>query len=154
MLTNGPSIDLGQWQSALPHPSRTEILVGGAIFILSLTGSIVATIYVLCRLPRDYLVRHDHISLLHGRPRWQQILGRIGKNIAGVVLVLLGIVLSMPGVPGQGLLTILIGVMLIDMPRKREFERRLMGRPALFTTINRIRARFGHEALEHPSKSL
>ena len=40
----------------------------------------------------------------------------IGKNMAGVLLVVLGILLSLPGVPGQGILTILLGIMLLDFP--------------------------------------
>ena len=64
--------------------------------------------------------------------------------------MLLGIVLSLPGVPGQGLLTILIGVILLDLPGKQRFERRLMMRPAVFTAVNSIRARFGREPLLPP----
>jgi hypothetical protein len=74
--------------------------------------------------------------------------GRVGKNLAGVVLVALGIVLALPGVPGQGLLTILIGLTLIDFPGKRGLERRLIGRPHILRAINRVRARFQRPALE------
>jgi hypothetical protein len=52
------------------------------------------------------------------------------------------VLLSLPGVPGQGILTILIGVMLLDFPGKRRLERWLVRRPAVFKGINRIRARF------------
>jgi hypothetical protein len=58
------------------------------------------------------------------------------------MLVTLGVVLSLPGVPGQGLLTILIGVMLVDLPGKRRFERWLLGRPHVLAGVNRLRARF------------
>ncbi len=75
---------------------------------------------------------------------------KVAKNALGVLLVLLGVVLSLPGVPGQGLLTILIGLILLDLPGKQRFERRLMTRPAVFTAVNTVRARFGREPLLPP----
>jgi UPF0716 family protein affecting phage T7 exclusion len=74
--------------------------------------------------------------------------GIIGKNILGVLLVVVGILLSIPGVPGQGLLTILLGIMLLDFPGKRRLEQNLLSRPQILKTINRLRARFGKQALE------
>ena len=70
------------------------------------------------------------------------------KNLFGVFLVALGIVLSLPGVPGQGVLTILMGAMLLDFPGKRRVERWLLRRRGVFTSINRLRARFGRRPLE------
>ena len=61
---------------------------------------------------------------------------------------LLGIVLSIPGVPGQGLLTILLGIMLLDFPGKSTLERKLLGRPEIVKAINRLRARFDKPSLE------
>jgi hypothetical protein len=36
------------------------------------------------------------------------------RNAIGAVLVTLGVAMSLPGVPGQGLLTILVGLMPVD----------------------------------------
>ena len=55
--------------------------------------------------------------------RWA---GLIGKNALGIMLVLLGILMSIPGVPGQGILTILLGIMLIDLPGKRALEYKIL----------------------------
>jgi hypothetical protein len=41
----------------------------------------------------------------------------------------MGIILALPGVPGQGILTVLIGVMLLEFPGKRRLERAIVGRP-------------------------
>ena len=60
----------------------------------------------------------------------------------------LGALLSLPGIPGQGLLTILIGLILLDFPGKRGLERRLVSRPSVLAAINRLRARFGRPAME------
>jgi hypothetical protein len=65
-----------------------------------------------------------------------------------VLLVALGIVLSLPGVPGQGLLTVLLGVMLLDFPGKSRLEQKLLSRPSIVNAINKLRARFKKPPLE------
>jgi hypothetical protein len=128
------------------HANRLEIAMGVGIFLASLLGSVIAVAVVLCRLPVDHL-RRDIGSPDLDRPRWQRVLRKVAKNMLGVFLVLLGVALSLPGMPGQGLLTLLIGVILLDLPGKQRFERRLMTRPAVFAAVNAIRARFGREPL-------
>ena len=72
----------------------------------------------------------------------------ICKNLLGFLLVALGIVLSLPGVPGQGLLTILIGAMLVNFPGKRACERWLLQRRGVLTTINKLRVKAGRAPLQ------
>jgi hypothetical protein len=55
--------------------------------------------------------------------------------------------LSVPGVPGQGILTILIGAMLIDLPGKRKAEKWLLRHRRVLSAINRLRARYGRPPL-------
>lgn len=68
-------------------------------------------------------------------------------NVIALLLILVGIILAMPGVPGQGLLTIMVGVLLLQFPGKRRFERKLVERPWVFNSLNRIRQRFGKPPL-------
>jgi hypothetical protein len=70
------------------------------------------------------------------------------KNGLGVLLVALGIVLSLPGVPGQGILTILLGIMLLDFPGRRKLEIKILSRPQVYKTINKLRHKFGKPPLE------
>jgi len=108
--------------------------------------SLAAVTIVLVRLPATYF-QDNFVSPLVGRHlivRWIRV---ILKNILGAVLILFGLLLSLPGVPGQGLLTILIGLMLLDFPGKRRIERRLVARPIIQRAINALRARFGKPAL-------
>jgi hypothetical protein len=72
----------------------------------------------------------------------------LGRNLAGAVLVVLGAVMAIPGVPGQGLLTMLIGLTLLSFPGKRRLERRLVQMPPVLRAINRLRARFARPPLE------
>jgi len=55
---------------------------------------------------------------------------------------LLGIVLSMPGVPGQGILTILLGIIMLDIPGKRPLEAKIIQRPAVLSAANKLRLRW------------
>lgn len=75
---------------------------------------------------------------------------RIGRNMLGLALIALGIVLSLPLVPGQGVLTILIGVLLVDVPGRRRVELRLVRLSGVLAALNRVRARFGRPPLEAP----
>jgi hypothetical protein len=70
----------------------------------------------------------------------------------GGFLVILGIILALPGVPGQGILTILIGLMFLDIPGKRRMEQRLVALPRVSSAINRLRRRFGRPELEFDPK--
>jgi len=61
---------------------------------------------------------------------------------------LIGIVLSLPGVPGQGILTILLGLIFLDIPGKRPLEARIIKRPAVLSAINNLRAKYSKPPLE------
>jgi hypothetical protein len=76
--------------------------------------------------------------------------GRMLRNFGGLVLVAIGAVLSIPGIPGQGVLTILVGLFLVDFPQRRRLERALVKRPGVLLTLNRLRVRFGRPPLLPP----
>ena len=65
-----------------------------------------------------------------------------------IFLILLGIAMSLPGIPGQGFLTIIIGITLLDIPGKKRLERRLIARPRMLRLINGMRARFKRPPME------
>jgi hypothetical protein len=115
--------------------------------VVTFVTSIAVTIFVLIKLPDTYF------KASHGREFWVErhpVLrwcGILVKNLLGAFLVLLGVVMSLPGVPGQGVLTILLGVMLLDFPGKRKLELKLVSRPKVLRTINRIRQRFDRTPL-------
>ena len=125
-----------------------SILIGTAIFIVTFSFSLGLVSLVLVKLPADYFRNNHHSKFFAGRPPTVRVLALIGKNALGTVLIFVGIILSLPGVPGQGLLTILLGVMLVDFPGKHRLEQKLLHRPAIRNSINRLRARFGQRPLE------
>ncbi len=110
--------------------------------------SFVVVVAIVVSWPADrFKGEHDT------RPRVKRhivihVLLLIAKNISGGLLVILGLIMSVPGVPGQGLLTALIGLSLLNFPGKRRLERRFIRIHAVFRNVNRLRARFHRPALE------
>ena len=104
-------------------------IVGLGVASFGFTLMLIA--YLIVQLPATYFL-DSHVRQLwidqHKVIRWS---GTILKNLLGVVLILLGGALSIPGIPGQGLLTILIGVILLDFPGKRRLERAILRRPRI-----------------------
>jgi hypothetical protein len=89
----------------------------------------------------------------HGPPPSQnhvvvRALAIAGKNVLGVLLLLLGAIMALPGIPGQGVLTMIIGLTLVDFPGKRGIERRALTHPRVLHAINRLRARFHRPPME------
>jgi hypothetical protein len=125
-----------------------SVLIGVLIFVVTFTVNLAIVSLILVKIPADYFKTNHQTKFWSGpKPALHAALV-IGKNLLGILLVAIGIVLSVPGVPGQGLLTILLGVMLLDFPGKRALERKLLGREEIVKTINRLRKRFDKPSLE------
>jgi hypothetical protein len=117
-----------------------------------LAVSLGITAAVLVHLPDDYFTRPRRP--LRPPEGWTpfRLAAVAGKNLAGLIVVALGLLLSLPGVPGQGLLTILIGLFLIDFPGKYRLERKIIGHPSILRWVNRIRARANRPPLRFPNE--
>jgi hypothetical protein len=133
----------GFWASI----TLTKVLVGVATFIFSFAVSAISVGFVMVKIPENYFSSHYVQDFMPGKPwlvRWSAV---IIKNLLGVFLILLGIVLSLPGVPGQGVLTILLGLIMMDIPGKRPLEARIIKRPKVLAAINKLRARYSKPPL-------
>jgi hypothetical protein len=127
---------------------RRNLLLGLGLFVVTFAISIAIISFILVKLPPDYFrdsYSRDFLGDRRPALRWA---GLIGKNLLGVLLVLLGILMSLPGVPGQGILTILLGVMLLDLPGKRKVEQKILSRPSVLEKINGLRHKFGKPPLQ------
>lgn len=92
---------------------------------------------VIIRLPEDYFShsrREKKEDISHPAIRLTII---ITKNTLGFVFVIAGILMLF--IPGQGVLTILIGVMLMDFPGKYLTERWLVKNTAVLRPLNWLR---------------
>lgn len=125
-----------------------RVMLGFGLFLGSLLISFLAIAVVMVKIPSHYFSPNYERDFLPGSPwlvRWGAV---IVKNVFGVILIFLGILLSLPGVPGQGILTILLGLIMLDIPGKRPLEARIIQRPAVLRAINRLRERYGKPPLE------
>lgn len=125
----------------------TKVLIGVGLFLLSLAFSMASIALVVVKIPADYFSPGYSQEFFGDKPflvRWSAV---ILKNLFGVFLICLGIVLSLPGVPGQGILTILLGLIMLDIPGKRPLEARIIKRPTIRASFDKLRARFGKPPL-------
>ena len=110
------------------------VIISGA----SLISSILLCTLVITYLPFDYFLPKRRTS------RIKQPVLRLGlkflKNLLAVVLIIVGLI-QIP-LPGQGVLTVLIGIVISDIPGKRRLERRIIRSPIVLSSINYIRSRF------------
>jgi hypothetical protein len=115
-----------------------------AIVVGSLVASVALMTVLAVELPADYFSRRRRPPT---GPWWRRVGLRVAKNVAGGLLVLVGIVLSLPGIPGPGLLTILVGLMLTDLPGVRWLARTLVRRKSVRSPMNSLRKKFGKAPL-------
>jgi len=123
-------------------------LIGALIFVGTFFINLAIVSFILVKIPADHFSKKRKTKFWSGPHPLLHAAGVVGKNIGGLLLVAIGIVLSLPGVPGQGLLTVLLGIMLLDFPGKHGLEQKLLSRPSIVNAINKLRARFGKESLE------
>lgn len=129
--------ELYQWlEPALPW------LTGAGILMVLL--SMFAIPWLIMLMPADYFVA----------PRREPDRGPLAwtlwllRNSLGTLLVAAGLMMLV--LPGQGLLTMLIGIMVSTFPGKYRLERRLVRYPGVYRAINWIRQRRGHKPLLYP----
>ena len=119
-------------------------LIGGLGFLMFI-GSIAAIPVIIAWMPEDYFVRISSRQLRR-RP-FRQVL-HVLKNILGAVLLLSGILLLL--LPGQGILTMVIRIRLIDFPGNHRLQVRLVRMPKIRQSIQWIRAKVHHKPLLIP----
>lgn len=116
------------------------------ISIIFFIVSLVTVPIILACLPEDYFSTSDR-----HRTSWAKLhpLIRIPmlviKNLLGIIFLFAGIL--MLALPGQGILTIIVGVALMDFPGKYHAERWVISRATVLRAINWIRTRAGKPIL-------
>ncbi|MFH1217173.1 MAG: PGPGW domain-containing protein [Pseudomonadota bacterium] len=122
------------------------VLWSAAFSLVTFLGTLLVIPIMVTKIPADYFsnTRRHRLPWARQHPLVRGILLTI-KNIAGYAFVLMGIIMLV--LPGQGLLTIVIGVILIDFPCKFRFERWLASRSPILRSINWIRKRAHRDPL-------
>jgi hypothetical protein len=110
-----------------------------------LVGSLVAIPFILVRLSPHYFDQRYPRTWMEDHHPVLRLVGHVVKNLVGVVFLLAGF--AMLFLPGQGILTMLIGLSLLDFPGKRRLEGKLIGQPSVLRAINSMREKFGKPPL-------
>ncbi|QDV05969.1 Putative transmembrane protein (PGPGW) [Planctomycetes bacterium Poly30] len=126
-----------------------------ALFGWLTTGSVVFLVvslfglpWLIGRLPSDYFTA-DGQERIHRERRERNTHRALAfllhgiRNLVGVVVALAGV--AMLVLPGQGILAILVGMMLIDYPFKHRFERWLIAKPTIHRPLNWLRRKVDRE---------
>ena len=118
------------------------VLMGAGLFLISFIVSTGLVSYALVKLPANYFHSSHARAFFEDQHRAVRWGGVILKNLIGLILIVVGIIMSLPGIPGPGILTILLGLVMLDIPGKRPLETRLVRRPKILHSINSLRARY------------
>ena len=136
---------LRQWIGS--HQVALGVL--SAVSLLIFLGSLIAVPWLVVQMPADYFLHRRHFV-----DRWQprhplvRLALLIVKNSCGAILILAGIAMLI--LPGQGILTILVGLICLDFPGKYALEQRFVRFRPVVRTMNWIRRKAHHPPLELP----
>jgi zinc transporter ZupT len=125
------------------------LLWATGLSLVAVIGTIIGVPWVVARLPGDYFSRPQRKTWRQAddEPLFALVLGLL-KNLLGAALVVMGLVMLLT--PGQGLLTVLAGLLLMNFPGKYRMERWLVLRPGVMRALNWLRQRRGHAPFDRP----
>jgi hypothetical protein len=123
--------------------------IGSAVMFVA---TLIAVPWMVTKIPPDYFVRkkRPESAFKHHHPALRVLIA-VAKNLLGVIILLAGI--AMIVLPGQGVLTIAVGLMLIDFPGKFRFERWLVRKESVQKAVNWLRKKAKAPPLEVPPKN-
>lgn len=117
----------------LPLLALCSILV----FIISLAS----LPWLVAKIPEDYFLHRKRKKTLPLTTTAfaRYLFLRLARNLVGLVLLAGGFMMLF--IPGQGILTMVMGLILMDYPGKYSVEKTIIGYPAVFKGLNWLRAR-------------
>jgi hypothetical protein len=120
----------------LTHPIE---IAAAVVSLGTFLGTLVAVPIFLVKVPDDYFTR----------PRLPSSFPlRVLRITLGVGLIILGVVMLL--LPGQGVLTILVGLGILEAPLKDRIIARILRHPAVHHAVDKLRRKAGKGSLEIP----
>ena len=112
------------------------ILWFGSISLFVFLFSLLSLKWLVSLMPEDYFInKKDSKIKTNNILIWYIVL--IFKNVIGYSLILGGIIMLV--LPGQGLFTIIIGLMMSNYPGKYFIEKKFIAIPTVLKSINWLR---------------
>jgi len=133
---------------AFTHWLGQHTVLLGVLAVLStvlLLASIVATPWIIARLPQNYLLQRDNSVRRHPLARLSI---DVVRTLSGFALIVFGLLMLV--MPGPGLITLLLGLSIARFPGKRRLLRHIASRDSVFNSLNWMRRRHGRPPLIHP----
>jgi hypothetical protein len=123
--------------------NMTLLLKGLGLFsFVAFVGSLIAVPWMIGRMRADYFLTHwQEVDVRHRRHPLVASALSLLRNGIGLCLLIAGI--AMLVLPGQGILTILIAICLMDIPGKRRLIDRLVAVSQVQQALNWIRRKRG-----------
>ncbi len=136
-----------EWIKAHPDLAWWIVAASALMFV----GTLIAIPVLLARMPTDYFLHPRREAVLFSRqhPALRLTL-LVAKNVVGVVFLLAGLVMLLT--PGQGILSILLGITLLDFPGKRRLELAIVRRAHVLKAINWVRRKAHRPPLQLPPR--
>ena len=122
----------------LNHPSVLAWLGAASVFIFLF--SMLGISWFIAQIPEDYFLAEKRKSskMKENNPLLRLFL-LCGKNLLGICLIAGGILMIV--LPGQGLLTIITGLLLVNYPGKFKLEQKIVSIPSVFRALNWVRVK-------------
>jgi len=128
-----------------------QVLLGvvGILSAIIFVASILSLPFLVSLIPTDYFQSHEPYRKRHKykHPVIRLLILAL-KNITGWLLIIAGIIMLV--LPGQGLITLTMGLLFINFPGKRKLECTLISNQKILRSINWLRAKRNREPLLAP----
>ncbi len=137
---------MDEFLSTVGQYVSTDTLVTLTILsIIFFGGSLIAIPFILIRLPADFFDIRVPRRWMEEHHPMLRVMGHLVKNLVGGIFLFVGFLMLF--LPGQGILTMLIGVSMLDFPGKRKLEAKIIGLPTVLNAINSMREKLGKPPL-------
>ena len=124
---------------------KVNIILLGTLSFVIFVFSLISIRWLVALIPSDYFINRESSKFKLTYPSlW--LVSIIIKNILGYTLIIGGTLMLF--LPGQGLFTIFIGLLLSNYPGKYYLERKLIAMPKIYKTVNWLRKKSNQPPLK------
>lgn len=138
--------EIWQWMHQFWDSLTWGRIIWGLTFtVITIIASYALIVLGMIKIPADYFSSsyRKKVNLnAHFSIKWGAL---IIKNLVGFLLIIAGIIMIFT--PGPGVPTILLGLIMMDIPGKRPLEAKLIQRPMVLSAVNDLRARYNKPPL-------
>ncbi len=124
---------------------KAYILWLATISLFVFIFSLISIKWLVALIPTNYFIKKNMVKSKRSYS-FIWLISIIVKNLIGYTLILGGLLMLV--LPGQGLFTILMGLVLSNYPGKYNIERRFISIPSVLKTVNWLRKKSNKPPLE------